>query len=98
MAVVLSEQLAGSLGPRESCSNIRYDKRDAVHGISYSIGDVEGWTPVIGRKKRSIPCIFSVVEHLLALKLTCCPLVVKVIVNAQILVLSFPIMQLLNFL
>ena len=32
--------------------NIRYDKRDAVHGVSYSIGDGEGWTPVTGRKKK----------------------------------------------
>ena len=87
MAVVLSEQLACSLGPRESCSNIRYDKRDAVHGVSYSIGDAEGWTPVIGRKKRSFPCIFLVVEHLLALKLTWRPLVVKVIVTDSSLVI-----------
>ena len=40
----------------KSCSYIRHDNRDAVHGISYSIGDEEGWTPVIGRKeKRSVP-------------------------------------------
>ena len=45
----------------KSCSNIRYDKRDAVHGVSYSIGDEEGWTPVIGRKKKRsvISCIYS---------------------------------------
>ena len=54
-----------------------------------------------GRRRDLSPCIFYVVEHLLTLKLTCRPLmslVVKVIVIAQILVLSSLIMQLLNFL
>ena len=39
-----------------SCSNVRYDKRGTVHGVTYSIGDKEGWTPVIGKRaKRSVP-------------------------------------------
>ena len=38
-----------------SCSIIRYDKREAAHGISYSIDDEESWTPVSGTKKRSVP-------------------------------------------
>lgn len=39
-----------------SCSNVRYDKRGTVHGVTYSIGDEEGWTPVIGKRaKRSAP-------------------------------------------
>ena len=87
----------------KSCSNIRYDKRDAAHGISYSIGDEEGWTPVIGRKKRSVPL------HLLRHR---APPPVEVNLPSSdestcesdsdcsdsSLVLSFLIMQLLNFL
>ena len=46
-----------------SCSNVRYDKRGTVHGVTYSIGDREGWTPVIGKRaKRSVPV------HLLRLR------------------------------
>ena len=46
-----------------SCSNVRYDKRGTVHGVTYSIGDKEGWTPVIGKRaKRSVPL------HLLCLR------------------------------
>ena len=46
-----------------SCSNVRYDKRGTVHGVTYSIGDKEGWTPVIGKRaKRSVPL------HLLRLR------------------------------
>ena len=82
----------------KSCSNIRHNKRDAVHGVSYSIGDEEDWTPVIGKKKRSVPLhLLRHTERLLMLNLTCHPLmslVMKVIVTAQILVLSSPIMQL----
>ena len=36
-------------------SSLAQDKRDAVHGVSYSIGDKEGWTPVIGRRKKTVP-------------------------------------------
>ena len=46
-----------------SCSNVKYDKRGAVHGVTYSNGDEEGWTPVIGKRaKRSVPL------HLLRLR------------------------------
>ena len=39
-----------------SCSNVRYDKRGTFHGVTYSIDDREGWTPVIGKRvKRSVP-------------------------------------------
>ena len=39
-----------------SCSDVRYDKRGTVHGVTYSIDDREGWTPVIGKRvKKSVP-------------------------------------------
>ena len=42
----------------ETCTEVQYENRDGVHGISYrDAGDGEqGWTPVVGkRKKRCVP-------------------------------------------
>ncbi len=38
------------------CTNIQYAMKDGVHGVSYT-GHFEeqGWTPVVGRRRRSIP-------------------------------------------
>jgi hypothetical protein len=51
----------------KSCSNVKYDKRGAVHGVTYTIdNEEEAWTPVVGRRskrpKRSVPL------HLLRLR------------------------------
>ena len=45
----------GHMTNLKSCSNIRHNKRDTVHGVSYSIGDEEGWTPVIGMEEEICP-------------------------------------------
>ena len=51
----------------KSCSNVKYDKRGAVHGVTYTNGnEEEAWTPVVSRRskkpKRSVPL------HLLCLR------------------------------
>ena len=49
------------------CSNVRYDKRGEVQGVTYCTEGVEGWTPVKARRrvKRTIPHTLYAVEHLL---------------------------------
>jgi hypothetical protein len=42
------------------CSIVKYNKRGAVHGITYTINNKEeAWTPVVGRRskipQRSVP-------------------------------------------
>ena len=41
----------------QSCSNIHYDKRDGVHGVTYRTEDGdEGWTPVRRKRvKKAVP-------------------------------------------
>ena len=40
-----------------SCSEVQYEMKDGIHGVSYNHCDGEsGWTPVVGRRKRrSVP-------------------------------------------
>ena len=36
-----------------TCSEVQYEVKDGIHGVSYNYCDGEsGWTPVVGRKKR----------------------------------------------
>lgn len=53
----LTESLDGPVVDLVECSDVQYAMKDGVHGVSYTshLGE-QGWTPVIGRrKKRSIP-------------------------------------------
>jgi hypothetical protein len=40
-----------------ACSNVQYEVKDGVHGVSYrcSSDDGNSWTPVVGRRKKRGP-------------------------------------------
>jgi hypothetical protein len=42
-----------------ACSNMQYEVKDGVHGVSYSCSstsdDGSSWTPVVGRRKKRGP-------------------------------------------
>ena len=39
-----------------SCSDVQYEVRDGVHGVSYSFSnDESSWTPVVGRRQKRRP-------------------------------------------
>ena len=44
----------------ETCSEVQYESRDGVHGVSYHDAEEgeQGWTPVVGKQKKRgrVPC------------------------------------------
>ena len=44
----------------ETCTEVQYESRDGVHGVSYHVAEEgeQGWTPVVGKRKKRghVPC------------------------------------------
>ena len=36
----------------EECTDVMYEKKDDVHGVKYVCGESDGWTPVVGKRKK----------------------------------------------
>ena len=48
----LSQESAEQAVDLKSCTAIEYEKKDHVHGVRHISNDGEGWTPVIGKRRR----------------------------------------------
>lgn len=36
----------------KECTDVVYEKKDDVHGVKYVCGETNGWTPVVGKRKK----------------------------------------------